>query len=127
MEILGWALSGLVVAFMVFDGAIKLPPLSMVTKALEEIEWPSDARTARMLGGIGLVSTALYVFPATALLGAILLTAYLGGAIATHVRRGSAAPLFSHKLFGVYLGIFLWVGLWLRSEDLRAMTGLIGQ
>lgn len=123
METFGWILSGLVVAFMIFDGAIKLPPLPMVTRALDEIEWPSDTSTARLLGIIGLVSTALYAIPATEFVGAILLTAYLGGAVATHVRRGRAAPLFSHKLFGVYLGILLWLGLWLRSEDLRVVTG----
>jgi hypothetical protein len=72
-----------------------------------------------MLGVIGLVSTALYALPRTSVLGAILLTGYMGGAIATHLRIGS--PLFSHTLFGVYLGVLLWGGLWLRDPRVRAL------
>ena len=63
--------------------------------------------------------TALYAWPRTAVLGAVLLTGYLGGAVATHLRVGS--PLFSHTLFGVYLGIALWGGLWLRDGRVRAL------
>lgn len=69
-----------------------------------------------------LICTALYAWPRTALLGAILLTAYLGGAVATHVRIGS--PLFSHVFFGIYLGLFVWGGLWLRDPRLRALFPL---
>lgn len=120
----GWIVSGLFIAFMVFDAVIKLPPLAMVTNALRDIDWPNDKATARWLGAMSLIFTALYAFPNTALLGAVLLTGYLGGAVATHVRRGKAAPLFSHKLFGVYLGALLWGGLWLRSEEVRIAFGL---
>ena len=67
-------------------------------------------------------STLLYAIPRTAVLGAILLTAYLGGAVATHVRVGS--PLFSHTLFGVYLGVIVWGGLWLRDPRIRALLPL---
>ena len=69
----------------------------------------------------GLVGSAaaLYAWPRTAFLGAILLTAYFGGAIATHVRIGN--PLFSHTFFGVYLGIIMWGGLWFRDARLRAL------
>jgi hypothetical protein len=115
----GRVLSGLVIAFMVFDGAIKLPPLDVVTQTMTEMGWPADPATARLLGVIGLISTMLYAFPRTALLGAVLLTGYFGGAIATHVRISS--PLFSHELFGVYLGVMMWAGLWLRSPRLRAI------
>ncbi|MER9843294.1 DoxX family protein [Mesorhizobium australicum] len=66
-----------------------------------------------------LVSTALYALPSTSVLGAILLTAYMGGAIATNARIGN--PLFSHTLFGVYLGIILWGGLYLRDPRVRAL------
>jgi hypothetical protein len=66
-----------------------------------------------------LACAALYAWPRTAILGAIVLTGYLGGAIATHVRI--ANPLFSHTLFGVYLGVILWAALWLRMPALRAL------
>ena len=77
---------------------------------------------ARGLGLLGLVCTALYAWPRTAVLGAILLTAYLGGAVATQLRVGS--PIFSHLLFGVYLGLIAWAGLYLRDARLRALLPL---
>jgi hypothetical protein len=86
---------------------------------MEPLGWPADVSVARMLGIIGLISTALYALPRTSVLGAILLTGYLGGAIATNMRVGS--PLFSHTLFGVYLGIILWGGLYLRDPRVRAL------
>ena len=76
-------------------------------------------RLARSLGIITLVCTVLYAVPPTSILGAILLTGYLGGAMASHVRIGS--PLFSHILFGFYLGLMVWGGLWLRDRNLRAL------
>jgi len=115
----GRVLSALIVLFMIFDGAIKLPPLDIVTQTMVQLGWPADPNVARMLGIIGLISTALYALPRTSVLGAILLTAYMGGAIATKVRLDS--PLFSHTLFGVYLGIILWAGLFLRYPRLRAL------
>ena len=115
----GRVLSGIIVLFMIFDGAIKLPPLDIVTQTMVPLGWPADANVARMLGIIGLISTALYALPRTSVIGAILLTAYMGGAIATNVRIGS--PLFSHTLFGVYLGVMLWGGLFLRDPRLRAL------
>ncbi|TIU69818.1 MAG: DoxX family protein [Mesorhizobium sp.] len=116
----GRVLSALIVLFMIFDGAIKLPPLDIVTQTMVQLGWPADPNAARMLGIIGLISTALYALPRTSVLGAILLTAYMGGAIATKVRLDS--PLFSHTLFGVYLGIILWAGLFLRDPRLRALS-----
>ncbi|RWO98461.1 MAG: DoxX family protein [Mesorhizobium sp.] len=115
----GRALSGVIVLFMIFDGVIKLPPLDVVTQTMVPLGWPADANAARMLGVIGLISTALYALPRTSVLGAILLTAYMGGAIATNVRVDN--PLFSHMLFGVYLGIILWGGLCLRDARVRAL------
>jgi len=115
----GRALSAIVVLFMILDGVIKLPPLAIVTETMAQIGWPADVGTARLLGIIGLVSTALYALPRTSALGAILLTGYMGGAIATHIRIGN--PLFSHTLFAVYLGIILWGGLYLRDPKVRAL------
>ena len=74
---------------------------------------------ARILAVLTLVCTVLYAYPRTSVLGAILLTGYLGGAMATHFRAGS--PLFSHLLFGLYLGLMVWGGLYLRDERLRAL------
>ncbi|TGQ29068.1 MULTISPECIES: DoxX family protein [unclassified Mesorhizobium] len=115
----GRVLSAVIVLFMIFDGVIKLPPLDIVTQTMVPLGWPADPNVARMLGIIGLVSTALYALPRTSVLGAILLTGYLGGAIATNMRVGS--PLFSHTLFGVYLGIILWGGLFLRDPRMREL------
>ena len=115
----GRVLSGLIILFMIFDGVIKLPPLDVVTQTMVPLGWPADPNVARTLGIIGLISTALYALPRTSVLGAILLTGYLGGAIATNMRVGS--PLFSHTLFAVYLGIILWGGLYLRDPRVRAL------
>jgi TRAP-type C4-dicarboxylate transport system permease small subunit len=110
-------LSGLVVAFLLVDGAMKLVPLDIVLQTHRELGIPPEL--ARTLGVLTIVCAALYAFPRTAVLGAILLTAYLGGAIATHVRIGS--PLFTHVLFGVYLGLMVWGGLYLRDPRVRAL------
>ncbi|SFP09664.1 DoxX-like family protein [Mesorhizobium sp. NFR06] len=115
----GRVLSAAVVLFMIFDGVIKLPPLDVVSQTMTELGWPADANVARLIGVIGLISTALYALPRTSVLGAILLTGYMGGAISTHVRIGN--PLFSHTLFGVYLGVVLWGGLYLRDARVRAL------
>ena len=112
----GYALSGLVILFLVFDGAIKLVLLQIVTDTMATLGWPPES--ARLLGVLTLISVILYAIPRTSVLGAILLTGYLGGAIATHVRIGN--PLFTHTLFGVYLGLFVWGGLWFRDARLRA-------
>lgn len=120
----GRIMSGAIILFMIFDGVIKLPPLDIVTQTMAELGWPADIGTARLLGIIGLISTALYALPRTSFLGAILLTAYFGGAIATQVRIGN--PLFSHTFFGIYLGLLLWGGLWLRDPRLRRLLPFSG-
>ena len=111
----GRVLSGLVIVFLLFDGAIKLIPLDVVVETSRQLGIPTNL--AMTLGVLTLLGTLLYAYPRTSVLGAILLTGYLGGAIYVHVRAGS--PLFSHTLFGVYLGILLWGGLYLRDERLR--------
>ena len=113
----GRVLSGIAVLFLLFDGAIKLVPIQPVTDSLRELGYPATDSFARFLGIVTLLCTALYAWPRTALLGAVLLTAIMGGAIASHLRLGD--PLFSHTLFGVYLGLLFWVGLWLRDERVR--------
>jgi hypothetical protein len=116
----GRILSGLVVAFLLLDGAIKLIPLDIVVQTSQELGIP--VHLARTLGVLTLAGTVLYAVPRTSVLGAILLTGYLGGAIYTHVRAGS--PLLTHTLFGVYLGLLVWGGLWLRDERVRALIPL---
>ena len=118
-RMLGRVLSGLVIVFMLFDGAIKLVPWPVVTESMEKIGYGSSETLARALGGISLVCTILYAIPPTSFVGAILLTGYLGGAMASHLRIGS--PLFTHVLFGFYLGLMVWGGLWLRDGSLRTM------
>ena len=113
----GRILSGLVVAFLLLDGAIKLIPLDIVVQTSQELGIP--VHLARTLGVLTLAGTVLYAIPRTSVLGAILLTGYLGGAIYTHVRAGS--PLLTHTLFGVYLGVLIWGGLWLRDDRVRAL------
>ena len=120
---MGRVLSGLVIVFMLFDGAIKLVPWPVVTETMDRIGYGSSETLARSLGVITLVCTILYAIPPTSILGAILLTGYLGGAIASHLRIGSS-PLFSHTLFGLYLGLMVWGGLWLRDRSLRALMPL---
>jgi hypothetical protein len=114
----GRVLSGVVVAFMLFDSAIKLPPLGIVTETMGRLGFFATPELARTLGILGLVCTFLYAWPRTAILGAILLTGYFGGAMATHLRAES--PLFSHLLFGFYLGLMVWGGLFLRDPRVRA-------
>jgi hypothetical protein len=116
---LGRLLSGLVILFMLFDGAVKLVPWPIVTESMEKIGYGSSETLARSLGVISLVCTVLYAIPPTSFVGAILLTGYLGGAMASHLRIGS--PLFTHILFGFYLGLMVWGGLWLRDPDLRRL------
>ena len=118
----GRVLSGLVILFLTVDGVIKLVPIQPVTDSLRDLGYPTSVSFARFIGVVTLVCTALYAWPRTSLLGAVLLTGLMGGAIATHLRLDH--PLFSHTLFGVYLGLFLWAGLWLREQRLRQLMPL---
>ena len=116
----GRVMSGIVILFLVMDITMKLANLDVVAQASLQLGW--DPGTARMLGVILLMCTLLYAYPRTAILGAVLLTGYLGGAVAAHLRLGD--PLFTHTLFGVYLGILVWGGLWLRDPGLRVIFPL---
>jgi len=107
-------------AFLLFDGVSKLVLEPHVVEATAQIGYPLDL--IRPLGIICLICTILYAIPRTSILGAILLTGYLGGAIASKARIED--PLFSSVLFGVYFGILLWCGLYLRDERLRALIPL---
>ncbi|AYG59867.1 DoxX family protein [Rhizobium jaguaris] len=118
-RVAGTILSGLIVAFLVFDGVIKLVPLPVVTETMAVLGYSGDPALARLLGVITLGCAVLYAIPQTSVLGAILLTGLLGGAMATHLRVGS--PMFSHLLFGLYLGVIAWGGLYLRYEGVRRM------
>ena len=113
----GRVLSTLVVLFLLFDGLIKVVELEVVHETLVQLGYPPTLGFG--LGVLTLAIALLYALPRTALLGALLLTGLLGGAIATHLRVGS--PLFSHLLFGVYIGLMAWGGLWLRDERLRTL------
>lgn len=113
----GRILTALAVLFMAFDIAIKLVDLPVVRDTLVQLGYPPDL--GRTIGLIELVCLALYLVPRTSVLGAVLFTGVMGGAIASHMRVGD--PLVSHILFGVYLGAALWGGLWLRDARLRAI------
>jgi len=115
----GRVMSGLVIAFLIFDGGIKLAPLAIVTETMQQLGYSGSPELARGLGVMTLVIALLYALPRTSLLGAILLTGLLGGAMATHLRVGS--PLFSHLFFGLYLGLLAWGGLYLRDPRLRRL------
>jgi hypothetical protein len=113
----GLVLSTLAILFLLFDAVIKVLKLPIAVESTVQLGYPE-----RVVAGIGiveLVCLALYAFPRTSLLGSILLTGHLGGAIATQVRVGN--PLFSHILFPIYVAALLWGGVWLRDERLRAL------
>ncbi len=115
-------MSGFVVVFLTFDIVMKfIKPEEVITTTVNELGYQEYHIVP--MGILLLISTILYVIPKTSVLGAVLLTGYLGGAIATHLRVDN--PLFSHLLFPVYFGILLWGGLWLRNEKLRALFPLI--
>jgi len=115
--IIGWVLSGLVGAFLAFSASLKFFMPDVVRETMAGLGWPEQFDL--MIGIIEAACVLLYLIPQTALLGAILETALLGGAIATNVRVEN--PLFSHDLFGVYLALFVWGGLWFRDPRLRAI------
>lgn len=116
---IGWALTGLAALFLIADSAGKLVAPEVMIANTPPLGLPADPGFYRLLGAILAICTALYVWPRTAILGAVLLTGYLGGAIATHLRVDS--PLFTHTLFGIYLGILVWAGLWLRDRRVRGL------
>jgi DoxX-like family len=116
----GRAMSGLATLFLLFDAAVKLLQLPFAMEANAQLGYPASVVFG--LGILELVCLVLYLVPSTSVLGAVLWTGYLGGAIATHVRVGN--PLFSHTLFPIWVAALLWGGLWVRDERLRAVFPL---
>ncbi len=118
--IAGWILTGLASALLLLDAVMKfVQPVEVVETT---ILLGYEKHVILPIGVTLLVSTLLYLLPQTAVLGAILLTGYLGGAVATHVRVGN--PPFTHTLFPVYFGVLIWLGLYLRDPRLRALLPL---
>jgi DoxX-like family len=117
---IGRILSALAVLFLLFDAVIKLVKIPAVAQSFSQLGYPINL--AVTIATLELVCVAVYVIPSTSVLGAILLTGYLGGAIASHVRVGN--PLFSHVLFPVYIGALLWGGLFLRERRLGSLVPL---
>jgi hypothetical protein len=113
----GRVLSGLVIAFLLFDATMKLVKPRFVVEATVKLGYPES--TIVGIGCVLLLCTILYAIPQTSIFGAVLLTGYLGGAVATHVRVGD--PLFSHVLFPIYVAAMMWGGLYLRDDRLRTL------
>ena len=116
----GRIMSGLGVAFLLMDGVMKLFKPAVVREAFARLGYPESEIIG--VGVLLLMCTGLYLIPRASILGALLLTGYLGGAVATHVRVGD--PLLSHVLFPTYIAALLWVGLYLREPRLRALVPL---
>ena len=117
---IGWILSGLAILFLLFDSVIKLVGHPAVTQSFGELGFPVTLALA--IGILELVCLVIYLIPQTSVLGAILLTGYLGGAVASQLRI--EAPLFSNVLFPVYVGLLIWGGLYLREDRLHALIPL---
>lgn len=118
---ISYLMSGLVILFMLMDSIMKFVKPAEVIEGTLALGFTEDHLI--IIGSLGLASTLLYIFPPTSILGAVLLTGYFGGAMATHVRLNN--PLFTHILFTVYLGILMWGGLWLRNTKLRALFPVV--
>jgi DoxX-like family len=116
----GRVLSGVAVAFLLVDAGFKILRLPAAVEGTKQLGYPEGVVLG--LGLLQLACLAVYLVPRTAVLGSVLWTGYLGGAVATHVRVGD--PLFSHVLFPVYVAALLWAGLWLRDERVRAVLPL---
>lgn len=116
----GRVLTGLSVAFLLLDSLMKVAAAGPAVEGTVKVGYPADS--VRGMGVTLLVCVLAYAIPRTSVLGAILLTGYLGGAVATHVRLSD--PLFSHVLFPVYVGAMVWGGLYLRDARLRALLPL---
>jgi len=116
----GRVLSALGALFLLFDGVIHVLKITPVVEAFAQLGYPLGVSVT--LGIIEIVCVILYLIPRTSVFGAILLTAYLGGAVATQVRVG--APLFSATLFPIYVALVIWGGLYLRDDVVRAVIPL---
>lgn len=118
MTRIGYLLSGLFVLFMLGASVTpKLLGMPVAEEIMAQLGWP--AGYSFYIGILELLLTLLYIYPRTNILGAVLFMGLFGGAMVTQMRAGS--PLFSHQLFSIYLGLFMWGGLWLRDPALRAL------
>ena len=115
----GRVLSGIAIAFLTADAFFKIFPVKAVIEGTQQLGYPVE--TIVPIGVTLMTCVILYAIPATSVFGAVLLTGYLGGAIATHVRVEN--PLFSHTLFPTYVAALIWGGLYLRNAKLRALVG----
>lgn len=113
-------MSGIAILFMLLDSVMKLFKPAFVIDSTVSLGY--QEHHIYLMGILGLLSTILYALPRTTILGAVLLTGYFGGVIATQVRLD--APLFSTILFPVYLAVLVWGGLWLRNEQVRKLFSL---
>ncbi len=116
----GRVMSGLAVVFLLMDGVMKVFKPAVVIDACAKLGYPESEIVG--IGILLLVCTIVYVIPRTSVFGAIMLTGFLGGAVASNVRIGE--PLFSHILFPTYIAALLWVGLYVREPRLRALVPL---
>ena len=116
----GRIMSGVAVLFLLFDSVGKVLKLAPVVEGTTQLGYPVSVLLG--IGTVELLCLVVYMIPRTSILGAILLTGYLGGAVATHVRIGS--PLFSHVLFPIYVAVLIWGGLYLRDERPRTVMPL---
>jgi hypothetical protein len=115
----GRVISGLAVLFLLFDGVTKVMKVAPVLQASAQLGFPVSLIV--VIGAVLLICTVIYVIPSTSILGAILLTGYLGGAVAIQARIGN--PLFE-TLFPVIFGVLVWTGIVLRDNRLRALIPL---
>jgi DoxX-like family len=115
--VIGSILTGLVSAFLAFDVVLKVLQLAPAVETTTQLGYPVE--TILWIGLIELVFLVLYLVPRTSILGAVLLTGYLGGAIATHVRVGS--PLLGYTFFPIYVAAMVWGGIYLRDARLREL------
>jgi DoxX-like family len=116
----GRVITALAVVLLLLDAAMKVMKVAMVIEASKQLGFSAD-----QIAGIGVTlfaCTVVYAIPRTSVLGAILVTGYLGGAVVTNLRAGS--PMFSAVLVPVYFGVFVWAGLYLRDARLRSMIPL---
>jgi hypothetical protein len=120
---IGIALSTIAVVFLLFDCTGKLFKVAPVVAGTAQLGYPESV--IRALGVILLICVITYMIPRFAIVGAVLLTGYLGGAIATHVRVGS--PLLTHVLFPIYVAVLIWGGLLLRDGRLRRLLNAPGR
>ena len=113
----GRFLSGVAVLFLTFDAAVKVLKLDLAVQATKQLGYPENVIVA--LGVIEIVCLIAYVIPRTSVLGVVVWTGYLGGAVASQFRVGN--PLFSHTLFPIYIAALLWIGLGLRDHRVRGL------